>query len=103
MKKMNGLINYSNRKTTKQNRNLTPISKNYNSNRIEINYPLKRNFTNINNQNQKNKKLKSDDKIYVLIIFYYFNCRQLFLVSEFNKIKNKNQLKFIKQNKTLKL
>ena len=54
MKKMNGLINYSNRKTTKQNRNLTPISKNYNSNRIEINYPLKRNFTNINNQNNNN-------------------------------------------------
>ena len=51
---MNGKINYSNRRTTKQNRNLTPISKNYNSNRIEINYPFKRNLTNINNINNNN-------------------------------------------------
>ena len=51
---MNGIINYSNRRIAKQNRNLTPISKKYNSNRIEINYPLKRNFTNINNQNNNN-------------------------------------------------
>ena len=51
---MNGIINYSNRRIAKQNRNLTPISKKYNSNRIEINHPLKRNFININNLNNNN-------------------------------------------------
>ena len=51
---MNGIINYSNRRIAKQNRNLTPISKKYNSNRIQINHPLKRNLTNINNLNNNN-------------------------------------------------
>ena len=51
---MNGQINYSNRKSTKDKRNLTPIKKNINSNRNNNNNPLKRNFTNINNQNNNN-------------------------------------------------
>ena len=51
---MNGQINYSNRKSTKDKRNLTPIKKNINSNRNNNNNLLKRNFTNINNQNNNN-------------------------------------------------
>ena len=72
---MNGKINYSNRRTTKQNRNLTPISKNYNSNRIEINYPFKRNLTNINNSGKLEAAcfLYYENKNYIITSNCYYH------------------------------